>query len=326
MSAKLKNLRLTIPVLVVGAAFSGYAYAQTVSTPVVGFQTTTVNAGALAIISVPFTDAIVSAAVSAAGPATITLNQTNLGSLFTGSDPLYLEVITGANAGERYDLSLTGITSATDTLSVNTSSANNTSTYNGAALVGQTIAVRKHTTLNAIRTSFSPALKTGSSSTADLVYIFSSGTWTPYWLNSSSVWTRSGSPSNQGSLVIAPGTAFMFKRVDTIPAVFTTTGSVRGNTFARNYKAGLGIYGAGFPVAYSPSTMGANVAGGWSSGDTIYVLSGGSFTPYTFNGSNWKRAGNPVSNFDTTTLLASDSGILVRKATATNVAESSPVQ
>lgn len=298
---------------------------STVSTAVVGFQSTTINSSGLAVLSAPFADAVVSASVSAASTNTITLSQSNLGSLFTGTDPLYLEVTTGASAGERYDLNTSGITSATDTLTINTTSANNTSAYNGSALIGSTVAVRKHTTLSAIRNWFSPALKTGTSSTADLVYIFSAGNWTPYWLNSSSIWTRSGSPNNQGALVIPPGTAFMFKRVDTTATVFTTTGTVRGNRFAKNYRAGLGIYAAGFPVAYSPSTMGATTAGGWANGDVIFVLSSGSFTPYTYNGSNWKRAGNPVSNFDTTSLLASDSGILVRKATATSVAENSPV-
>jgi len=302
-----------------------FIHAQTVSTPVVGFQTRQVSAGSLAVLSAPFTDAVVTATVLSGTTSSVTLNQSGLGSLFNSTDPIYLEVLSGSNEGERYDISLTGITSATDTLTVSTGSANNTSSFSGSALANARVAVRKHTTLNSLKSSFSPALKTGSSATvADAVSVFSSGAWTPYYVDSTGNWKRSGSLSTFNNLVIPPGSAVMFKRNDTSTTTFTVTGQVRGTKFAKNYKTGLSVYAPGFPVAYSPNTMGANAAGGWQTGDAIYVLSGSAFVTYTYNGTNWRRSGQ-LTNFDNSLLLTSDSGILVRKATASNVSETSPV-
>jgi len=307
------------------AVTPAFLHAQTTNySSVVGYQTKTVNTGALSVISIPFADAVVTSQVSAATSNTITLQgQTALGSLFNSTDPVYVEITNGSSEGERFDISLSGITSATDTLSINTTGANNTSSFPGASLVGASVVVRKHTTLNSLKSMFSPALKTGTVSTADLIYIFASGSWTPYFLNGSSIWSRSGSLANFNNTVIPPGSAVMFKRVDSTSSTFTAIGTVRGNKFAKNYKAGLGVYAPGFPIAYSPSSMGANVAGGWASGDVIYVLSGATFTPYTFNGTNWKRSGS-LANFDTTQLLASDAGILVKKGTQISVLETAP--
>lgn len=299
--------------------------AQTVSTPVVGFQNRQINSGSLAVLSAPFTDAVVTATVLGGTTNSVTLNQTGLGTLFNSTDPIYLEVLSGSNEGERYDVSLTGITSATDTLTINTGSANNTSSFSGSALVNAQVAVRKHTTLNTLKSSFSPALKTGSSATvADAVSVFTSGAWTPYYVDSTGNWKRSGSLSTFNNLVIPPGSAVMFKRNDTSATTFTVTGQVRATKFAKNYKTGLSVYAPGFPVAYSPNTMGANAAGGWQTGDAIYVLSGSAFVIYTYNGTNWRRSGQ-LTNYDNSLLLTSDSGILVRKATASNVSEVSPI-
>ena len=308
------------------AATPALLHAQTTNfSDVVGYQSKSVASGTLSVLSIPFADAVVVAKISAASTNSITLEgQTSLGSLFNTTDPIFVEISTGGSEGERYDVSLTGITSATDTLTINTASVNNTSSFSGSSLIGATVAVRKHVTLNSLKAMFSPSLQTGTASTADLVYLFSSSTWTPYFLNNSSNWNRSGSLSTFNTTVIPPGSAVMFKRVGNTATTFTATGTVRGNKFAKNYKAGLSVYAPGFPIAYSPSTMGANVAGGWASGDVIYVLSGSAFTAYTYNGANWKRSGS-LSNFDTTQLLGSDAGILVKKGTAVSVLEAAPV-
>jgi hypothetical protein len=171
---------------------------------------------------------------------------------------------------------------------------------------------------------FSPGLKTGTATTGDLVYVFTSGAWAPYYLDTTSTWKKSGNLTSQNYVVIPPSSAVMFKRVDTTATVFTQTGAVRKNKFAKNYKSGLGVYAPGFPIAYSPNSLGATTAGGWASGDVIYVMTNGAFVPYTFNGSTWKKTG-VLTDYKATELLTSDSGILVKKANAANVSETSPV-
>lgn len=319
----------SLKLLLLSATFLGFSisgFAQTtVSTPVVGFQSKQIASGALSVLSAPFTEAVVNATVISGTTTSVTLSQSGLGSLLNSTDPIYLEVLSGSSEGERYDISLTGITNATDTLTITTGSANNTSTFSGNALVNSSVAIRKHTTLNSLRSNFSPALKTGSSATvADAISILAAGVWTPYYVDSGGNWRRSGSLSTFNNLVIPPGSAVMFKRNDSSSTTFTITGQVRSNRFAKNYKSGLSVYSPGFPIAYSPNSMGANVAGGWQTGDLIYVLTGSSFLTYTYNGTNWRRSGL-LTNFDNSQLLTSDAGILVRKATALNVTEASPV-
>ena len=322
----MKKLNVTLAILV-AAVMAGNAQTNTVNSDIVGYQAKSIGAGSLSVISAPFTDAVVTGTISAATSSSVTFGGfSNLGSLVNSTDPLYIEVTSGSLEGERYDIVLTSITSATDTLNISTASSNNTSSFPGATLVEASVALRKHTTLNSLKSMFSPGLKTGTATTGDLVYLFTSGAWVPYYLDNSSVWKRAGNLSSQNYVVIPPSSAVMLKRVDTTATVFTQTGSVRKNKFAKNYKAGLGVYAPGFPIAYSPSSLGATTAGGWSNGDIIYVMNNGAFVPYTFNSTagSWKRTGN-LSDFKASELLTSDSGILVKKANAANVSETSPV-
>jgi len=324
MNMKKLNVALAI---FVAAVMAGKAETNTVYSDTVGYQAKSIGAGSLSVISAPFTDAVVTGTISAATSSSVTFGGvSNLGSLVNSTDPLYIEVSSGSLEGERYDIVLTSITSATDTLNISTASSNNTSTFPGATLVGASVALRKHTTLNSLKSMFSPGLKTGTATTGDLVYVFTSGAWAPYYLDTSSIWKKSGSLSSQNYVVIPPSSAVMLKRVDTTATVFTQTGSVRKNKFAKNYKAGLGVYAPGFPIAYSPNSLGATTAGGWSNGDIIYVMTSGAFVPYTFNSTagSWKRTGN-LSDFKASELLTSDSGILVKKANSANVSETSPV-
>lgn len=265
------NIILTIPAVF----FLNFAQSQ-VSTPVVGFETLALPANTLTAVGISLNNSpVVSSSVSSVDIASglvALLNIANVGSLLDSAQPYYLEVTSGASSGARLDLDVSStISAANSTLVVSQSSSNNTEPLSSLAsdLVGATVQIKKHITLEDIGNSIT-GLTTGISGTGDEILTLdpSTGGFKVYLRRTSTTW-RDGNNQTVNSLPIAPGTGIIVAK-KSVAGSITTTGIVRANNFHLNLSSGYQLVASGYPIAYSPSSLGAvgtsssSAAPGWT--------------------------------------------------------------
>jgi len=171
--------------------------------------------------------------------------------LVSGRD-YYVEVLSGANEGKRYELDETA---TTDTALA----------YEGTApgLTGVILAVRPHWTVDTLfpAESFQSGTEAGN---ADRLLFFdtTSGSFRTAWLSANG-WTGDA----VGSRVVATGEGMLIHaRSGTV--TLTLTGAVRDTKFALPLKAGAQLIGSGFPVAHSAQTLGLTTSAGFKDSAT----------------------------------------------------------
>jgi hypothetical protein len=123
-------------------------------------------------------------------------------------------------------------------------------------LVGATVQIKKHMTLEDIGNSIT-GLTAGISGTGDEILTLdpSTGGFKVYLRRTSTTW-RDGNNQTVNSLPIAPGTGIIVAK-KSVPGSITTTGVVRANNFHLNLSSGYQLVASGYPIAYSPNSLGA---------------------------------------------------------------------
>ncbi len=166
---------------------------------------------------------------------------------------LYVEVLTGALEGRRYEVDEAATTDEVIALESSVS----------GSLAGARIALRTHWTVDACFGA--GAFQAGTTSgDADRLLFFdrASGAYKVSWLGADG-WTGDSDgarliPPGEGLLVHARGAA----------VTLTFTGAVRTNRFHQPLAAGAQLVGAGFPVPHSTATLGLTQAQGFKPGAT----------------------------------------------------------
>ncbi len=187
----------------------------------------------------------------------------SLDTLLASGGSFYLEVTSGENEGHRFDIvSASGNTiSVAEDANIHAATApfNTLASAAPASLEGDTVAVRRHWTLDEV---FPPNAfgATNSQSSADQVQVFAGGAWTIYWL-----YDASGSPrwvsaadagnANMGGNVIPSGQGVFFNNRHNAPSL-VAYGEVRANDFIRPLAAGNNLVGGGYPISQSANGTG----------------------------------------------------------------------
>jgi hypothetical protein len=312
-------------------ALSSVNAQTTATTDPVGFQTTAVPIGFTALGNPLVNANVVQAGVSANTDSVVTLSGVvNVGSLLTAGEPFYLEVVSGSLEGERFDLDTAATqTAANSTAVINTSSPNNTlPALSGGQLNGASVAIRKHVTLEQLQTAFSPALiGNNNQAIADQIQLFNpqTGAFTAYYLRGNGTeWRAVGGATAANKTIVAPAVGFLVRKI-TSASSFTSVGTVRMNDLAFPMPQGASFRAPGFPVSYSPASLGGTAANGWTGNnnqaiaDQLQVFNPltGAFTAYYLrgNGTEWRAVGGATS-VTADQLFASDAPFMVLKRQA----------
>ena len=309
------------------------SYGQsTVSTPIVGFQKTTIPVG-LSAIGLPLLNPdLLKSSVQSLTGTTVSFGTgiSNVGSLLTAGEPYYIEVYSGSLKGDRFDVDTAAtITASNGTLILNSSSKNNTFPVAsiGSSLDNSTIALRKHFTLSQVQTLFaSPLVANNNPTLADQVSVFDSsgGSFTAYSLRASpsGEWRKSGDSANYAKLAIAPGSGILVNKRSTATEL-VATGAVRQNDFAMPLVKGLQFFAPSVPVNRSAAGFGmVPNTNGWvgnnnpTLADQIYIMQSGSFTAYSLRADGQLRKSGDSTNYNASELLTSDSGFLIKRNNA----------
>jgi len=325
----MKKLNVALAILV-AAVMAGNAQ-TTVTSDIVGYQNYNVVVGLNAVgVSLINPDTL-KGTVSGATASTVSITgQANVGSLLTSGEPYYIEVYSGSSKGDRFDVDTTGtIASASSNVVLLPASANNSRSYTSSSIAaGAIVALRKHVTLDQVKNSVSSGSWVGNnlSSSADQIQILDPLTqaFTIYYLRGDGTTWRGSSTGSvaQNKAVIPPGKGVFISK-KSAPITLSIAGSVRNNDFAMPYYAGLDLKAPPVPLSFSPSSLGATSANGWSgnnlssSADQIQILDPATqaFTTYYLrtDGTTWRGSATGSTAQTTASIINSDTAYLVTR-------------
>jgi hypothetical protein len=190
-------------------------------------------------------------------PNTLNLELANgqdIASALEAQSDYYVEVITGAAVGHRFEVDASA--SQGSTLALRLDAEASTTSQLPADLHGARIHLRAHHSLSSLLPAAS-LTSAATASQADRALFFDRST------NQFQVtWAQAGSPASWSSdtgtanrRIVAPGEAFLLHlRQQSLNTVWT--GWVRENDFRLKLQAGSQLIGPGYPVAHSPTTFG----------------------------------------------------------------------
>jgi len=281
-----------------------FIFAQTVSTPVVGFVSTPIkgtgstgNPSYFSFIPVNLHKAPVFSGNATALGTTVTLEGSTLsvGALNSGSYPThYVRIQTGTGAGIISDI----VSNTSNTIVTN----DDLSSYLSAATQ---VAIIPHVLLtDVLGTGSSLILSGGAANTADLVYLVGAdGAFKSYYYKTGlgAGWKDSGSGSAVTGLVVYPSESILVERKqssDTASAA-TLTGQVAQNQMRLNFSPGEFNSSANpFPVSMTLANLNSVVAGGSAStADQVFSVNPatGQLTAAYYKtglGAGWKDVGS----------------------------------
>jgi len=320
----MKKLNVTLAILV-AAVMAGNAQ-TTVTSDVVGYHTIAAANGYTTLGFPLVNSPVVTGTVSSKNGSSIVLSHV-CPSTVNPAKPYYLEVTSGALAGERVDIS---VTPGSATVGI-VASSGNTDTLSTLA-AGASVLVRQHITLGQVDTSCSPAL-VGDDNNGDRVLFFIGGAFVAYVKASDGLWYEDGGFDDMTDMPVRPGVGLLLHRRANTQTTVTQVGTVRSNKFARPYTAGYQVYAPAYPVDLTPNSMGATPSNGWtansnvSQADQILTFTGGAFVKIYLEASDqsWYEDGG-FDPLNTTVLLPSAKSVVVFKQIASDgVLETSPV-
>jgi uncharacterized repeat protein (TIGR03806 family) len=180
--------------------------------------------------------------------------------------PAYLEVVDGPLTGHRFDINLPGTTDTT--LSLDPTSPHNTLSPI-PDLTGTRFVIRHHQLLAECFIGSYP-IASNNPAFADRVQMFNSLTqrWHDFWYwqraNADTIWVSADDAtlSDQGSTVIPPGTAFLYRRRLTTTDILQY-GTLRANPFVRPLHPGISLIAGGWPADQSPVARGMTLGAGF---------------------------------------------------------------
>jgi hypothetical protein len=328
----MKKLNVALAILVT-AVMAGNAQTNvTVTSDVVGYQTTTLPAGSYKGVGISLVNpAVVSGSIATSASGLLTISGASaIGSTLDAASAYYVEITSGANVGDRFDVNVAATKSANNaTVQLASSSTRNTasSTVN---LAGQSLVMRKHVTFDQFRQSLTGTL-TGNDDTAsqaDTLYVHNGIAFDIYWLGADKQsWFTSADPDDHRDTIIAPGQGVLFYKRGTA-ATFTSVGNVRNNNYKQVIPSGYKMCAPGFPRSYTPVTAGASLNQGWSVNDRIYVHNGTAFSLYTLTSDGsaqgaWDNGIDPDPVNDTQ-IVQGDTAFLTKLNTASASIETKP--
>lgn len=258
-------LRRFVPVAVAGLAAVPLPGQVTVKSNPVGVLSAQVNRGgaglAFPLIAEDLFVGIVSANTGTA--LTFAPGDGNLGALLAAEGRYYVEVVTGALEGERFDLDAAATVAAagpTLALGFGGNTFSTLPTLASDALVGARCVLRPHATLAGVQAMFSPALRGHNLFLiADGVHILEANALRFYFLRGdNATWNAVGSSSDQRNKVIPPDASVILD-LKSGPKQWLQQGVVRANAFRKNLKSGLQSFASGYPQDTSPVDLGAFV-------------------------------------------------------------------
>ena len=326
----MKKLNIALAILVT-AVMAGNAQ-TTVTSDIVGYQTTTLPVGSYKGVGISLVNpAVVSGSIATSASGLLTISGASaIGSTLDAASAYYVEITSGANVGDRFDVNVAATKSANNaTVQLASSSTRNTasSTVN---LAGQSLVMRKHVTFDQFRQSLTGTL-TGNDDTAsqaDTLYVHNGIAFDIYWLGADKQsWFTSADPDDHRDTIIAPGQGVLFYKRGTA-ATFTSVGNVRNNNYKQVIPSGYKMCAPGFPRSYTPVTAGASLNQGWSVNDRIYVHNGTAFSLYTLTSDGsaqgaWDNGIDPDPVNDTQ-IVQGDTAFLTKLNTASASIETKP--
>jgi len=324
---------VTVFSLITLTSLFSQVFAQTVSTPIVGFQKSTLPANSFVGLGVPLLNpTIVSGTVSSKSSVTITVGgASQIGANLQADQAYYIEIVSTNNnlVGSRFEINVAATKASNNaTITLLANSPRNTANPGTTDLVGANLQLRKHVTLNQIRQSITGTL-TGDdsvSSNADTILVYSGVGFSIFWLGSDlQSWFSSEDPDDHRYHVIAPGEGFLFRKKGSA-ASLVSTGIVRGNDYRQVLKSGYQLNALGYPLVYSPDTLGASQSNGWQANDQILVYSGVSFNQYTLDPDGSWTDGSTPDAYNTTALVSSDSAFMTKLNQSVIDIETKPAQ
>jgi hypothetical protein len=321
-------------IITVFVSLSAVFLAQSVETPIVGFQSVPISVG-MNSISAPFVSPVTSASVSSNSVSSVFLaGGFGVGNSLNSSDNYYLLVKTGSLAGERFEVDVAA-TKAGSAVVISTSSPLNTAALTQDAVINQQVSVNKHLRSSDLAGYLSSSPTTATSiSNSDSFGFYEDGALTFYYARPDGSFKRIGSPEDFKNKLALPGSGVLYRRVSSTNN-FTTTGTVSTTPFARNYSIGAQIVAPAFPADSSTTEFGivpGSGASDWTGGTSA---STGDFVPRVENGAlvryslrtdgSLRRVGFP-DDFRNSTILNSGEAVIVhRQKAASDVLQTSPV-
>ena len=328
----MKNLNLAFAILV-SAVMAGNALANDpVYSETVGYQTTTLPANSYKGVGISLVNPpVLSGSISTSSSGLLTISgAATIGSTLDASSAYYVEITSGDNEGDRFDVDVATTKLANNaTVKLATSSSRNTAS-SSVDLAGQSLVLRKHVTFDQFRQSLSGTL-TGNDdypSQADVIYLHNGTAFNVYWLGTDKQsWFTGADPDDHRGTIIAPGQGVLFYKRGS-PASFTSVGNVRNNSYKQVIPAGFKMNAPGFPRSYTPITLGGALNQGWSLNDRIYIHNGVGFGLYTLmsDGSAqgaWDNGNNPDPQ-NNVELVKGDTAFLTELITADSSIETKP--
>jgi len=326
----MKKLNVALAILVT-AVMAGNAQ-TTVTSDIVGYQTTALPANSYKGVGISLVNsAVVSGSIATSVSGLLTISGASaIGSTLDAASAYYVEITSGANVGDRFDVDVATTKTANNaTVKLASTSTRNTasSTVN---LAGQSLVLRKHVTLDQFRQSLTGTL-TGSdvsASQADTVYIHNGNAFDVYYLGADKqTWISDADPEDQRNKIIDPGQGFLFYKRGT-QATFTSVGNVRDNNYKQVIPAGYKMCAPGFPRSYTPVTLGGALNQGWNLNDKIYVHSGVAFNVLNLTSDGtaqgaWDNGNDPEPQNDVQ-LVGGDTAFLTKLNTASASIETKP--
>jgi hypothetical protein len=295
---------LSIAAIVLAGTIAS-SFAQNATTDPVGFQTKTIPVGVTPLANPLINPNSLTAQVSSNTASVVSLSSSdNLATILNSTEnagfPFYVEVVSGALEGERWEVNLSStIASGNAEVTIDTASPNNTSTLVASSIVGSTLALRKHVTLSQLQSFFSPALVgNNNAASADQISVYnpSTDTFTNYYLRADNVtWRIQGTLTTASKFSISPGTGFLVTKRQA-STTFTSVGSVRTNDFSFPMPQGSSFRAAGYPISFSAADIGGTSTNGWTgnnnanSADQLQL-----FNPTTDTFTNYYLRGDGVT-------------------------------
>ena len=332
MNMNKKNLiKLSLPLALAFLGNSSTTFGQTVSTPVVGFTSTTIkgtgSSGSsqfFSLVPLQLAKANVFSGQATASGTTVSLSSGTLtsGAYNAGSTypTHYLRIEAGSGAGKTSD-----IVSNTTTALV---TADDLSSFLGSATQ---ITVIPHTKLTDILgVSGSQVIAGGSTAGgSDNVYLVGAdGSFKVYYYKTGvGAGLKTQSNADATSLVVYPGEAILVGRRQTSDTSAVVIAGQLANTnsivpVTQGYNASAG----GFPVAFTLGNLTSLVQGGTTSGtaDNVFLIdpTDGQMKLYYYKtgvGAGWKNAAN--ANVSSSTEISSGFVINRKPATAFDIVQ-----
>jgi hypothetical protein len=328
----MKKLNVTLAILV-AAVMAGNA--QTVTSDIVGYQTISVPVG-LSTAAFPFLnpDLLKTSTTTLSGSSLGLSGQANVGALLTSGEPYYLEVYSGTNKGDRFDVDVEAtIAAANGSVVLNSASVSNTFPIGslGTNLNGATVALRKHVTIEQVKSMSSSAwVGNNNPSLADQIQFYDSasgGFIACYLRGDGNNWRQVGTTTVVNKVAIPAGVGVFISKM-TGATTLTAVGNVRQNDFAMPLVVGLQLVAPAVPISVTPSSIGGAVANGWTGNNNpaladqiqVYNSVAGGFDAYNLrtDGTNWRKVGT-TDVVTTTPVVTSGQAYFLSRKTADNI-------